>query len=38
MMNGTLLPNGFDVMSMRASRSFEFNQEMVKFYIGRDAT
>ena len=38
MMNGVLMSNGFDAISVPAARAQEFNREMVDFYTGRDGT
>ena len=36
MMNGILMSNGFDAISVPAARAQEFNSEMVDFYTGRE--
>ena len=38
MMNGILMSNGFDAISVPASRSQDFNEKMVRFYTDKDAT
>ena len=38
MMNGILMSNGLDAISVPAVRAQEFNREMVDFYTGRDGT
>lgn len=38
MMNGVLMSNGMDAISVPATRAQEFNEKMVRFYIGKDAT
>ena len=38
MMNGALMSNGVDAISIPAARAKEFNDKMVRFYLGRDAT
>jgi len=37
-MNGVLMSNGVDAISIPAARAKEFNDKMVRFYLGRDAT
>jgi hypothetical protein len=37
-MNGILMSNGIDAISIPASRAQEFNQNMVEFYLDKDAT
>lgn len=38
MMNGVLMSNGQDAISVPASRAQDFNERMVRFYTDRDAT
>jgi hypothetical protein len=38
MMNGVLMSNGIDAISIPASRAQEFNEKMVDFYVNRDAS
>lgn len=38
MMNGVLMSNGIDAISIPASRAQEFNEKMVDFYVKRNAT
>lgn len=38
MMNGILMSAGIDAISVPAARSQEFNESMVRFYLGRDGT
>jgi hypothetical protein len=38
MMNGVLMSEGIDAVSIPAARAQEFNSNMVEFYITRDAT
>ena len=38
MMNGILMSNGMDAISVPAARSQDFNEKMVRFYTDRDAT
>lgn len=38
MMNGVLMSHGFDAISVPAKRAQEFNENMVRFYLGKDAT
>jgi hypothetical protein len=38
MMNGVLMSHGIDAISVPAARAREFNEKMVRFYLGRDAT
>lgn len=38
MMNGVLMSNGLDAISVPASRAGEFNQKMVDFYLSRDGS
>lgn len=38
MMNGELLRQGWDAISIPAARKLEFNQSMIRFYDGRDGT
>jgi hypothetical protein len=38
MMNGILMSEGIDAVSIPAVRAAQFNSHMVDFYIGRDAT
>ena len=38
MMNGILMSAGMDAISVPAARAQEFNEKMVRFYLGRDAT
>jgi hypothetical protein len=37
-MNGVLMPEGIDAVSIPAIRAAEFNSRMVNFYTSRDAT
>lgn len=37
-MNGILMSNGIDAISVPAKRAQEFNESMVRFYINKDAT
>jgi len=36
MMNGILMSNGMDAISVPAARAQEFNEKMVRFYVDRD--
>lgn len=38
MMNGILMSNGIDAISVPAARAQEFNEKMVRFYLTKDAT
>lgn len=38
MMNGILMSNGIDAISIPASRGQEFNEKMINFYISKDGT
>ena len=38
MMNGVLLSAGLDAISVPAAKAQEFNETMVQFYLGKDAT
>lgn len=38
MMNGVLMSNGIDAISIPATRAQEFNEKMVDFYVKKDAT
>lgn len=38
MMNGVLMSNGIDAISVPAARAAEFNEKMVRFYRSRDAS
>ena len=38
MMNGILMSNGIDAISVPAAKAHEFNEKMVRFYLTRDAT
>jgi len=38
MMNGVLMSNGIDAISIPAARAQEFNEKMVDFYVNRDAS
>ena len=38
MMNGVLMANGIDAISVPAARAQEFNEKMVRFYQSKDAT
>ncbi|MDR3054097.1 MAG: hypothetical protein LBU53_01650 [Zoogloeaceae bacterium] len=38
MMNGILMSNGMDAISVPADKAQEFNEKMVRFYLTRDAT
>jgi Fic family protein len=37
MMNGVLMSNGIDAISVPAARAQEFNEKMVRFYLSKDA-
>lgn len=37
-MNGILMSNGMDAISIPASRAQEFNHNMIQFYLNKDAT
>ncbi len=37
MMNGVLMSNGIDAISIPAARAQEFNEKMVEFYVNKDA-
>lgn len=37
MMNGVLMSNGFDAISVPAARAQEFNEKMVHFYLSKNA-
>ena len=37
-MNGVLLSHGYDVITIPAAKKLEFNQKMIRFYDGLDAT
>ncbi|WP_234053632.1 MULTISPECIES: Fic family protein [unclassified Xanthobacter] len=37
MMNGVLMTAGMDALSIPAARAQEFNEKMVRFYVGRNA-
>ena len=38
MMNGVLMSNGIDAISVLAQRAGDFNEKMVRFYLSKDAT
>ena len=38
MMNGVLMSHGIDAISVPAARAQEFNEKMVRFYLGKDGT
>lgn len=38
MMNGILMSAGIDAISVSAAKAFEFNDNMVRFYLEKDAT
>ncbi|MEO7404706.1 MAG: hypothetical protein ABIU95_13640 [Burkholderiales bacterium] len=38
MMNGILMCNGIDAISVPAARAQEFNEKMVRFYLSKDAS
>lgn len=38
MMNGILMSNGIDAISVPAAKAQEFNEKMVQFYLTKDAT
>lgn len=38
MMNGVLMSQGIDAISIPAARAQEFNEKMVRFYLSKDAT
>jgi len=38
MMNGILMSNGIDAISVSAAKAQEFNENMVRFYLEKDAT
>ena len=38
MMNGILMSNGLDAISIPATRAKEFNEKMVRFYVSKDGT
>lgn len=38
MMNGILMSNGIDAISVPATKAQEFNEKMARFYLGKDAT
>lgn len=38
MMNGILMSNGIDAISVPAAKAQEFNENMVRFYLTKDAT
>lgn len=38
MMNDTLMSAGFDAISIAAAQATTFNEKMVRFYLGKDAT
>lgn len=38
MMNGVLMTNGIDAISVPAAKAGEFNEAMVRFYLSKDAT
>ncbi len=38
MMNGILMSQGLDAISVPAARAKDFNEKMVRFYLEKDAT
>ena len=38
MMNGILMSNGIDAISVPAAKAQEFNEKMVRFYLTKDAS
>lgn len=38
MMNGILMSNGIDAISVPAAKAQAFNEKMVRFYLSQDAT
>jgi len=38
MMNGVLMSNGIDAISIPAAKAQVFNEKMIRFYLNRDAT
>ena len=38
MMNGILMSAGIDAISVSAAKAYKFNDNMVRFYLKRDAT
>jgi len=38
MMNGILMSHGMDAISVPGARAREFNEKMLRFYLGKDAT
>lgn len=38
MMNGVLMSNGIDAISVPAAKAQEFNEKMVRFYLSKEAT
>ncbi|MCW5220535.1 Fic family protein [Verminephrobacter aporrectodeae] len=38
MMNGVLMSHGIDAISVPAAKAHAFNEKMVRFYLGKDAT
>ena len=38
MMNGVLMSNAMDAISVPAAKARDFNEKMVRFYITKDAT
>jgi len=38
MMNGVLMSNGIDAISVPAAQAQSFNEKMVRFYLAKDAT
>lgn len=38
MMNGVLMSNGIDAISIPAAKAQEFNEKMVRFYLSKEAT
>ena len=38
MMNGVLMSHGIDAISVPAARAREFNEKMVRFYLGKDGS
>ncbi|ACD15343.1 Fic family protein [Paraburkholderia phytofirmans] len=38
MMNGVLMANGIDAISVPAQRAADFNEKMVRFYLSKDGT
>ncbi len=38
MMNGVLMLNGIDAISVPAAQAQSFNEKMVRFYLSKDAS